>query len=106
MEYCMAAASSPFARPNCSSSMLPKRGSGTPIRTVYINCLTGWYMSECGARKVPEEVAMTSQVARRRSILNQFRPELFERAREGHGRTGPGFRAVSDNLQMHWRLSN
>ena len=28
MEYCIAAASSPFAPPNCSSSMLPNLGSG------------------------------------------------------------------------------
>jgi hypothetical protein len=40
MEYCMAAASSPLAPPNCSSTMLPKRGSGAPMWTVYISCLT------------------------------------------------------------------
>jgi hypothetical protein len=30
----MAAANSPLAPPNCSRSMLPKRGSGVPTRTV------------------------------------------------------------------------
>src|SRR5688572_11586014 len=44
MEYCIAAASSPLAPPNCSSSMLPKAGSGVPTRTVYISFLTWWYM--------------------------------------------------------------
>src|ERR1700687_259281 len=34
MEYCRAAASSPLAPPNCSSSMLPKRGSSVPTFTV------------------------------------------------------------------------
>ena len=37
IEYCIAAASSPFAPPNCSSSMLPNRGSGVPTLTVYIS---------------------------------------------------------------------
>jgi hypothetical protein len=31
--YCMAAASSPFAPPNCSRSMLPNFGSGISTRT-------------------------------------------------------------------------
>ena len=39
-EYCMAAASSPLAPPNCSSSMLPNLGSGSSTRTVYISFLT------------------------------------------------------------------
>src|ERR1700742_3460509 len=43
MEYCMAAASSPFAPPNCSRSILPKAGSGVPTSTVYINSFTWWY---------------------------------------------------------------
>ena len=38
-EYCMAAASSPLAPPNCSRSMLPNLGSGVPIRTVYMSFL-------------------------------------------------------------------
>jgi len=32
IEYCMAAASSPLAPPNCSSSMLPNFGSGSSTR--------------------------------------------------------------------------
>src|SRR5215208_3611051 len=44
MEYCMAAASSPFAPPNCSSNIFPKRGSGSSTRTVYMSFLTWWYM--------------------------------------------------------------
>src|SRR4051812_41644245 len=44
-EYWSAAASSPLAPPNCSRSMLPNFGSGVSTRTVYINCLTWWYMS-------------------------------------------------------------
>ena len=36
----IAAASSPFAPPNCSRSILPKRGSGSSTRTVYISFLT------------------------------------------------------------------
>lgn len=40
IEYCIAAASSPLAPPNCSSSMLPKRGSGSSTRTVNISFLT------------------------------------------------------------------
>ena len=39
-EYCIAAASSPLAPPNCSSSMLPKRGSGSSTRTVYMSFFT------------------------------------------------------------------
>ena len=39
-EYCMAAASSPFAPPNCSSSIRPNFGSGVPTRTVYMSFLT------------------------------------------------------------------
>jgi len=39
----MAAGNSPFAYLNCSSSMLPKRGSGVPTLTVYINFFTWWY---------------------------------------------------------------
>src|SRR5438105_3448049 len=45
MEYCIAAASSPFAPPNCSSSILPNRGSGVPTFTVYISFFMWWYMS-------------------------------------------------------------
>ena len=45
MEYCIAAASSPFAPPNCSSSMFPNRGSGVPTLTVYISFLIWWYIS-------------------------------------------------------------
>src|SRR5688572_21064459 len=44
MEYCIAAANSPFAPPNCSSSMFPNRGSGWSTRTVYISFFTWWYM--------------------------------------------------------------
>ncbi len=39
IEYCMAAASSPLAPPNCSRSIRPNRGSGSPIRTVYMSFL-------------------------------------------------------------------
>src|SRR5579883_2962494 len=38
----MAAASSPFAPPNCSRSMFPNRGSGSSTRTVNINFFTWW----------------------------------------------------------------
>jgi hypothetical protein len=38
--YCIAAASSPLAPPNCSSSMFPNAGSGSSTRTVYISFLT------------------------------------------------------------------
>src|SRR5437868_814982 len=44
MEYCIAAASSPFAPPNCSSNMLPNSGSGSSTRTVYISFLMWWYI--------------------------------------------------------------
>ena len=33
IEYCIAAANSTFAPPNCSSSMLPNRGSGCTTHT-------------------------------------------------------------------------
>ncbi len=33
-----------FAPPNCSSSMLPNRGSGVPTFTVYINFFMWWYI--------------------------------------------------------------
>jgi nucleoside-diphosphate-sugar epimerase len=39
-EYCMAAASSPFAPSYCSSSMVPNRGSGSSTRTVYMSFFT------------------------------------------------------------------
>src|SRR6188508_1965935 len=45
MEYCIAAASSPLAPPNCSSSMFPNLGSASSTRTVYISFFTWWYMS-------------------------------------------------------------
>jgi hypothetical protein len=38
-EYGIAATSSPFAPPHCSSSLLPKRGSGGPTRTVNMSSL-------------------------------------------------------------------
>src|SRR5258705_3042278 len=44
MEYCIAAASSPLAPPNCSSNILPKRGSGLPTFTVYISFFMWWYI--------------------------------------------------------------
>src|SRR5579883_2526554 len=53
MEYCIAAANSPFAPPNCSSSMLPNRGSGAPTWSVYISSLTWWYMEPDGAWRLP-----------------------------------------------------
>ena len=36
----LAAASSAFAPPNCSRSILPKAGSGSSTRTVYMSFLT------------------------------------------------------------------
>src|SRR5690606_29963880 len=47
-EYCIAAASSPLAPPNCSSNILPNAGSGTSTLTVYISFLTWWYMGPPG----------------------------------------------------------
>lgn len=40
-----AAPNSPFAPPNCSSSIFPNFGSGIPISMVYINVLIRWYMN-------------------------------------------------------------
>lgn len=45
IEYCIAAASSPFAPPNCSKSIFPNRGSGSSTRTVYMSFLTWWYIA-------------------------------------------------------------
>src|ERR1041384_4555862 len=41
----MAAASSPFAPPNCSNNIFPKRGSGVPTFTVYMSFLMWWYIA-------------------------------------------------------------
>src|ERR1700756_912028 len=44
MVYCIAAASSPLAPPNCSRRRLPNFASGVPILTVYMSFLMWWYI--------------------------------------------------------------
>src|SRR5690349_13352832 len=65
----MAAASSPLAPPNCSSSMFPNRASGVPTRTVYINVFTWWYMS-------PLDVAARKHLAGQRARTSELRKRL------------------------------